>query len=105
MLMEASSLANMAYLIGDALQDEYGIDPRPLYEEVGIDPDGPGDAGDRVSNKVLNSLWELAAERSGDPALGVKIGRRMTPSRVFVLGPARLARPTPGDAFERLNSD
>ena len=102
MLMEASSLANMAYLIGDSLKDEYGIDPTPLYEEVGIDPDGPAGPGDRVSNKVLNSLWDLAYERCGDPALGVKMGRKMKPTRFFVLGHAWMASATLVEAFERL---
>ena len=57
MLTDASSLANTAYLIGDALRAEYDIDPTPIYEELGLDPDGPGSAGARISNKVLNQLW------------------------------------------------
>ena len=102
MLSDASSLANLAYLIGDALRNEYGVDPTPIYQELDIDPDGPSSGGDRISNKVLNKLWERAAEASGDPALGVKIGRGMQPNRYFVLGHAWLASATLVDAMERL---
>lgn len=102
MLTEASSLANMAYLIGDALRDEYGVDPMPVFKDLGINPDGPASAGERISNKVLNQLWERAAEASGDIALGVKLGRKAQPSRYFVLGHAWLASSTLVDAMERL---
>ena len=102
MLTDASSLANMAYLIGDTLRAEYDIDPTPIYEELGIDSAGPESAGARISNKVLNQLWERAAEESGDPALGVKMGLRMQPSRFFVIGHAWLASSTLVEAMERL---
>jgi AraC-like DNA-binding protein len=102
MLTDASSLANIAYLIGDTLRAEYDIDPTPIYEELGMDPDGPASAGDRISNKLLNQLWERAAEASGDPALGVKMGRRMQPSHFFVIGHAWLASSTLLEAMERM---
>lgn len=102
MLTDASSLANTAYLIGDTLRAEYDIDPRPIYEDLGIDPDGPASAGERISNKLLNQLWERAAEASGDPALGVKMGLGTQPSRYFVLGHAWLASSTLVEAMERL---
>jgi len=102
MFTDASSLATMAYLIGETLRAEYDIDPTPIYEELGLDPDGPPSAGDRISNKVLNQLWERAAEESGDPALGVKIGLRTQPSRYFVIGHAWLASATLEEAMRRL---
>ena len=102
MLTDASSLANMAYLIGDTLRAEYDIDPMPIYEELGIDSAGPESAGDRISNKVLNQVWERAAEACGDPALGVKMGLRTQPSRFYVIGHAWLASSTLVEAMERL---
>jgi len=102
MLSEASSLATMAYLIGDTLRAEYDVDPIPLYEELGIDPDGPASSGERISNKVLNALWDKAAEVSNDPALGIKVGNAMRPANYFVIAHAWFASSTLVDAIERL---
>lgn len=92
----------MAFRIGDTLRAEYGIDPVPMYKELGLDPDGPEKSGDRLSNKILNQLWALAADASGDAALGVKIGCRARPSDFFVLGHAWLASSTLVEAMERM---
>ncbi len=102
MLNEPSSLANLVYLIGETLQAEYGIDPQPIYRELGIDADGPESAGDRVSNKVRKLMWERAFEACSDPALGIKVGQRTRPNNYFVLGHAWLASSTLVEAFERL---
>jgi len=102
MLSEASSLATMAYLIGDTLRAEYDVDPAPLYKDLGMNPDGPRSPGERVSNKVLSALWDKAAELSDDPALGVKVGKRMRPANYFVISHAWLASSTLVDAIERL---
>ena len=37
MLYEPTTLANVARLIGETLQKDYGIDPGPLFEQVKID--------------------------------------------------------------------
>ena len=102
MLNEPSSLANIAYFLGDALREEYGIDPEPLYREAGVDPVGISGPGERINNNVLKALWQLAAEASGDPGFGVKAGRRTKPSRFYVLGHAWLASETLAEAISCL---
>ena len=37
MLYEPTTLANVARLIGETLQKDYGIDPAPIFEQVKID--------------------------------------------------------------------
>jgi AraC-like DNA-binding protein len=102
MLTEPTSLANVAYFLGDTLREEYGIDPEPLYKQVGIDIDGPSEPGDRISNKVLRRLWRLAADATDDAALGITAGRRSKPGRFFVVGHVWLASSTLADAIQRL---
>jgi hypothetical protein len=38
MLYEPTTLANVARLIGETLQRDYGIEPAPIFEQVSIDP-------------------------------------------------------------------
>ncbi|MDJ0940573.1 MAG: AraC family transcriptional regulator [Woeseiaceae bacterium] len=103
MLNEPSSLANVVYLIGDTLNGEYGVDPVPVYRQLGIDPERPADAGARQSNSVVRQMWDLAFEASGgDPAFGIKVGRRSGPGKYFVLGHAWMASPTLADAINSL---
>jgi AraC-like DNA-binding protein len=102
MLTEASSLARIAYRIGDTLQHEYGLDPTPLYENAGLDPVGPEKPGSRISNKVLNKFWDDAYDLCQDPALGIRIGKRAKPGMFFVLGHAWLASATLVEAMERM---
>lgn len=102
MLTEPTSLANLVYLIGETLSANYDVDPVPLYEEIGVDPGGLPEAGTRHTNATVNRMWELAAEASGDPALGVKVGMNVEPSFFYVLGHAFLASETIADALRRL---
>ncbi len=102
MLNQPSSLSQLVYRIGDTLRVGYGIDPRPIYESIGVDPDGPKDAGDRQPNRVITEMFDRAGQLSGDPALGLRVGLRSEPRHFFVIGHAWLASATLVDAFHKL---
>ena len=97
-----TSIANVVYLIGDTLQADYGIDPAPLYEELGVPPDGPRDRADRFPNTLVNQMWERAATLTKDPAFGIKTGLNLGSMRFFILGHTWLASETLLDAINRL---
>jgi AraC-like DNA-binding protein len=101
MLFEPTSLSLLAYRVGDTLRDKYGVDPAPIYEEVGIDPEGPKEAGERIPNRVVNALLERAERYSGDPGVGIKVGEGTQPSHFFVLGHIWLASSNLGEAIEK----
>ena len=102
MLNEPTTLASFASLIGETLQDVYGIDPLPLYAEASIDTRAFARPGARVSFRRMDRLWALAAEASGDRWFGLVAGARAEPAHFFVLGYAWLASATMQDGLERL---
>ena len=48
MLYEPTTLANVARIIGETLQKDYGIDPAPIFEQVKIDTGKFEKPGSRV---------------------------------------------------------
>jgi AraC-like DNA-binding protein len=102
MLLQPSSLSLLVYRLGDTLKAEYDIDPLPIYEEFGIDPDGPKDAGERQPNSVVTAIFDRAAEVCGDPALGIKVGMRSEVSNFFVIGHVWVASDNLVESLEKL---
>jgi AraC-like DNA-binding protein len=102
MLNEPTTLSSVARLIGETLQSDYGIDPGPLYREQQIDTTKFFRPGSRIVFSKMNGLWRRAAEVSGDPQIGIRVGSRVGPGDFFVLGHAWLASDSLYDAMERL---
>ncbi len=102
MLSEATTLASFAALIGEVLEDEYGVDRLPLYAEAGIDTRTFERPGARISFQTMNTLWTLAAYASEDRCFGFAVGKRVKPAHFYVLGHAWLASETMLDGLQRL---
>ncbi len=81
----------------------YGIDPRPLFEEVGVDPETLFDQGARISLTQFQRLDLKAAELSGDPFFGLKGAEYFRPAHLGSLGFAWLASSSLRTAFQRLS--
>ncbi len=102
MPLEPTSLSLNVYRIGDTLKAVYGIDPGPMYEDLGIDPDGPSEVGERLPNRVVLAAYERGAAMTGDPAFGVSVGLNSQPRHFFVIGHVWLASATLVEAIRRL---
>ena len=102
MLNEPTSLASVVYRIGDTLKADYGIDPAPHYEAVGISSGERVEQGTRFPNSVVIGLWNRAEEITGDPAFGIKVGLQSEPSMYFVIGHMWLASSNLVDAIRML---
>ena len=81
----------------------YGIDPRPLFEEEGINPEVLFDQGARISIKQFQRLDLKAAKLSGDPVFGLKGAEYFRPAHLGSLGFAWLASSSLRTAFQRLS--
>lgn len=97
-----TSIANVVYLVGDTLNADYGIDPAPIYRELGVPEDGPEDRGDRHPNTLVNQMWKRAAELVPDPDFGLKVGFNLGVMRFYILGHSWLASENLLDAINRL---
>ncbi len=81
----------------------YDIDPKPLFEEEGIDPETLFDQGARIPIKQYQRLDLKAAELSGDPFFGLKGAEYFRPAHLGSLGFAWLASSSLRTAFQRLS--
>jgi AraC-like DNA-binding protein len=102
MLYEPTTLANVARIIGETLQQDYGIDPAPIFEQVKIDTGKFERPGSRVPLSKMTRLWDTAVFITDDQKFGLKAGARAEPSDFYVLGHAWLASATLRGALERL---
>ena len=103
MLNEPTTISSVARLIGDTLREDYEIDPEPMYRKCRIDTGKFVRPGTRILFSKMDQLWRLAAEASGDPELGIKVGSRVVPGDFYVFGHAWLASETLLGAFHRLS--
>ena len=79
-----------------------GMDTRGLLVAAGIDPAALDAPGARLSTEKISRLWELAVERSGNPALGLAQHQVVRPASFDVVGYTMLSSTNLRGAFERL---
>lgn len=101
MLDNHTALRGFVSVIADGLRDEYGIDPVPLLGEVGISSQDIARPGSRIEVRKLRQLWQRAYELTGDPEIGIRIGKGCGPGDFYVLGHSWFASETLGDALGR----
>jgi AraC-like DNA-binding protein len=101
MLLESTALATAFRYLAVVLEQDYGLDPGPLFEQAGIGLERTRESGARVSQRATRRLWELAIAATGDPAIGLKVGRRIQPEGLHALGYAWMSSRTLADALQR----
>jgi AraC-like DNA-binding protein len=79
-----------------------GLDVPGLFAAAGIDPAALDAPAGRVATEKISRLWELAAERSGNPAIGVAQPHVVRPASFDVVGYAMMSCADLRSAFERL---
>lgn len=81
----------------------YGIDPAPVFESEGVDPETMFDQGARIPVERYQRLDVKAAELSGDPNFGLKGAEYFRPAHLGALGFAWLASSSLRTAFQRIS--
>src|SRR5262245_11581004 len=79
-----------------------GLDVRTLLAEARIDAAALDAPGARLASEKISRLWELATERSGNPALGLAQHQVARPASFDVVGYAMMSGADLRGAFERL---
>jgi AraC-like DNA-binding protein len=79
-----------------------GLDVRALLAAAGIDPAALEAPAGRLSSEKISRLWELAAERSGNPAIGLAQHHVVRPASFDAVGYAMMSCADLRGAFERL---
>jgi AraC-like DNA-binding protein len=79
-----------------------GLDVRTLLAAADIDPAALDAPGARLPSEKISLLWELAAERSGNPAIALAQHQVARPASFDVVGYAMMSCANLRGAFERL---
>jgi len=79
-----------------------GLDACALFAAAGIDGAALDAPGARVQSETVSRLWELAVERSGNPAISLAQHDVVRPASFDVVGYAMMSCADLRSAFERL---
>ncbi len=99
--MYLSTISTVALLIEEALA-RHGCDSQELFRSAGLDPDKLRDPNARYPVYSMLQLWKMAVEATGNPCIGLEVGRLWHPTSMHALGYSWMASPTLKDAFERV---
>lgn len=98
---ELTTLSSVSALLAQTLLG-LGHDPAPLLMKAGIASGDVGNPTKRIPTIRMQTLWRLALQETGDPALGLVVARQFQPAVLHGLGFACLASDTLHDVLRRL---
>ena len=102
MLLEPTALASALRYLAESIEQDYALDPAPLFAKAGFPRERTHQSGARVSQRAARHLWDLSVAATGDPACGLNVGRRIRPEGLHALGYAWMSSRNLVDAFTRL---
>lgn len=79
-----------------------GLDCAALFKQLGLDFAALQDPDARFPQDDMTRLWRLAVEQSGNPAIGLNMGKVVRPASFHVVGYVLMSSPTLATGFERL---
>ncbi|WP_347903164.1 AraC family transcriptional regulator [Pseudomonas purpurea] len=100
-MIEPTSLASWTRALRKQL-DALGFDSGTLCQQAGLDPQLMDDPNARYPLSATTRLWELAVQVSGDPAIGLRVSRFVSPTTFHALGYALVASGSLREVFERI---
>ncbi|MDE1168287.1 MAG: AraC family transcriptional regulator [Pseudomonas sp.] len=98
---EPTSLASWTRALRKQL-DAIGLDSAALCLQAGLDPLRVEESNAQFPLSATNALWQLAVQASGDPAIGLRVARFVSPSTFHSLGYALIASENLREVFERI---
>ena len=98
---EPTSLASWTRALRKQL-DALGLDSAALCKQAGLDPQLMDDPNARYPLSATSRLWALAVQVSGDPAIGLRVSRFVSPTTFHALGYALVASGSLRELFERI---
>ncbi len=100
-MTEATSLASWTRALRKQL-DALDLDSAALCREAGLDPQLMDNPNARYPLSATTRLWQLAVQASGDPAIGLRVSRFVSPTTFHALGYALVASGSLREVFERI---
>ena len=100
-MSERTTSASWAIGIVKALEMD-GLDCRVLFNQLGLDYAALDDPDARFPQDSITRLWQRAVELSGNPAIGLNMGKVVRPASFSVAGYALMSSRTLAEGFQRL---
>ncbi|MQA52943.1 AraC family transcriptional regulator [Pseudomonas piscis] len=100
-MSERTTSASWTLGIVKALEMD-GLDCRVLFEQLGLDYAALEDPDARFTQDSMTRLWQRAVELSGNPAIGLNMGKVVRPASFNVAGYALMSSRTLAEGFQRL---
>lgn len=100
-MTEPTSLASWTRALRKQL-DALGLDSTALCQQAGLDPQLMDDPNARYPLSGTTRLWHIAVQVSGDPAIGLRVSRFVSPTTFHALGYALVASGSLREVFERI---
>jgi AraC-like DNA-binding protein len=100
-MSERTTSASWAMGIVKTLEME-GLDCRTLFKQLGLDYAALDDPDARFTQDSMTRLWQRAVELSGNPAIGLNMGKVVRPGSLHVVGYALMSSRTLAEGFQRL---
>lgn len=101
MTREPHSLASLTGAVWEALEKHYGADPAAVFAKAGFSKETVEDRAGRVPLSRIRRMWDVCMAVTGDPHIGLNVGRTIRPVTAHALGFAWLASATLADALDR----
>lgn len=79
-----------------------GLDCQALFRQLGLDYAALSDPDARFPQDSMTRLWQRAVELSGNPAIGLNMGKVVRPASFHVAGYALMSSNTLAEGFMRL---
>ncbi len=97
-----STLGNWVLLMAKVF-DSYGLNSDSLFEEHGISLEDIRKNDIRYPTSLMSNIWEVAAIRTQDPYIAIRVAQHFKPSAYSALGLAMTASRTVNDALIRFS--
>jgi AraC-like DNA-binding protein len=85
-----------------AVLDSFGVDPRDVLNEAGIDPAIFEDPGNLITYAARDRLFSHCVAKTGCPHFGLLVGQRMDLPSLGLVGLLMKTSPTVGDALRNM---
>jgi len=96
-----TTIASIASVLGNVL-DHYGLDKYAIAQQAGIDIDIAYKPNDRISTSMLQKVWKIAVQQTGDECLGLTYAEYVQPAYLYGLGLSWITSDTLKDSINRL---
>jgi AraC-like DNA-binding protein len=97
----STTLSSFVPAMAEALRAG-GVEPEEILKAAGVDPQAFADPNWRLPMSTAARIWELSAEATNDPCVGLRFAEHVRPIHLQALGMSWMASSSLADALHRL---